>query len=232
MSVTRITVEGIDVIVGDYADIDAAMSAGQMADVEALALDKRRRERALTYTLINHASLTDDKYRQCYGAVLAHRSDGAPFFQSASGVDGIAISLSHCRSGACMALDDSGKMIGIDMEDFSSKITRVQSKFVSESELELLTALPIALESALLVVWTIKEAVYKAAGVEGLSLRDGISIKKITMPSAVATPFNILTEATSATPNNLLAEVTVAGLDFRCFTHLTPARSLTLAVAP
>lgn len=205
MSITHIPIEGIDIYLGSYDDIDAAFSATQIADINTLAIAKRRRERALTYILLNHAALTDGRYLPCAGAPVGHDNDGAPFLMTPHRVAAPRISLSHCRTGACIALGPIDLKFGIDIEDHSDKLERVKSKFINSDDLRSLDTLASTTASALLVAWTIKEAVYKAAGINGLSLRDGITIKNAT-------------------------EATAAGITYRCHSILSPTRCLTGAL--
>jgi len=247
MSITTHSIQGIDICIGDYDDLDAEFSAQQLADIGTMRIEKRRRERALTYLLLNHAALSNARYRHCAGATLGHRPDGAPYITPLYHGTTPAISISHCRTGACVALSTSGIRFGIDIEDHSPRIARVISKFLTDSEYELLTSPDDGIfdakhiaeqpqhvgmhpgasamtaidnqtdiptnrlkqhtpDTLLLVAWTIKEAVYKAAGIEGLTLRHGITIKSTS-------------------------EATAAGITYSCHSLLTPARCITLALA-
>lgn len=94
-------------------------------------------------------------------ATIAHHPDGAPY------IPGFCrhISVTHCRTIAAMAVADIPH-IGIDAETSRPQLQRVASKYLSASELPLWSATP----HLLLLAWTIKEAVYKAARTPGLPL--------------------------------------------------------------
>ena len=251
MSISMLSISGIDICIGDYTDLDAEFSAQQLADINTITTEKRRRERALIYLLLNRIALGNRRYSHCAGATLGHNSDGSPYLQPLYRGTPAAISISHCRSGACIALCDHDVKFGIDIEDQSPKLARVKEKFLSEEELTKLVGtryiasaptmpshngtiptpdadaiyrVPTAVDTAvdttavdtavdtgaigsdLLVAWTIKEAIYKAAGIEGLPLRDGITI-------------------TGAT------EATAAGITYRIHSILSPTRCITLAIS-
>lgn len=99
---------------------------------------------------------------------LLHDPDGAPMLKNSP----LHISISHCDGAAAVGFHDSMR-IGIDIERPRSQLSRVRHKFLSPEE----TAQWSTLDE-LLTAWTIKEAAYKAAGVSGLPLVEGISIKK------------------------------------------------------
>lgn len=96
------------------------------------------------------------------GAELRHDADGAPL------IEGWHVSVSHSRTTAVIALSRD-RRIGVDIEENRrDMLRRVAPKFLAEEEMAAIGDLQLA--------WTIKEAVYKAAGIKMLSMRDGISI--------------------------------------------------------
>lgn len=98
-------------------------------------------------------------------ATLGHLPGGAP---SVSGCP--FLSIAHSRLLAAVAVHPTAP-VGIDAEeDRHSTLRRVASKFLSAGEMEWVG------DSDLLRAWTIKEAVYKAAGAPGLSVIDGIAL--------------------------------------------------------
>ena len=80
------------------------------------------------------------------------------------------ISLSH--SGKNIAAIIADKTVGIDIQNISHKAELVKNKFLSERELELSTGI-----EKLNLMWTIKEAVYKAYGKKKLNFKENIVIK-------------------------------------------------------
>lgn len=161
---------------GGYEDIcTERLSESQKRDIESLRSEKQRRERALIYTLINYAATTNDcEFAFIDGAIIGHYPNGAPFLVVPSTMGRVNISISHCRTGACIAISRSAESFGIDIEDESEKLLRVKEKFINDEESAFIG------NNLLLVAWTIKESVYKAAGIEGLALREKIRIEQLT----------------------------------------------------
>ena len=79
------------------------------------------------------------------------------------------MSVSHCRGLAVLAIDCRGGAIGVDAESCGRgvQLSRVKARFLSDGQSAWGTS-----EALLLRGWTIKEAVYKFAGVVGLPLCD------------------------------------------------------------
>lgn len=261
MSISHLSIDGIDIYLGDYDDIlpvgdvgvnailtdgiaNGNFSPGQLSDIKSLKIDKRRRERALTYSLINYAAASTPKYRPLLGSTIHHHPSGAPYLSipspensslnalnsldsldslnSLPSLPSLSLSLSHCRTCACIALGcGSNRPIGIDIEDYSDKLTRVKSKFINEADEIALNTLPtIPQPHLLLVAWTIKEAAYKAAAIDNLTLHTDITLRKIS-PSSSTIPSTPFTPFTST--------VTANNLHLHCTSLLTPSRCLTLA---
>lgn len=177
MSISHCHINDIDIYIGGYDDIGIeSFSPQQLADIASIKSEKQRRERELIYSLINHsATKGTGNFAYLNGSTLGHYGNGAPFIDLKSGFGkSVFISLSHCRLGASIAISEVVKEFGIDIEEDSEKLQRVKEKFINEAESEFIG------KSQLLLAWTIKEAVYKAAGISGLPLRDGIKIKSIT----------------------------------------------------
>lgn len=87
-----------------------------------------------------------------------------------------AISVTHCKEVAAIALAPEGTCLGIDAESAnrSNQLHRVANKFLSphqQQQLQMLAENSQAKHSMLLTeAWTIKEAMYKALQISGLSL--------------------------------------------------------------
>ncbi len=120
---------------------------------------------------------------------LLHHSSGVPYVEYIGGDDGLsplpAISLSHGGGWAVMAVAAQGETVGVDIEAPRSQLHRVVDKFLSESEKGRwdYTSLPV-----LQWLWTVKEAVYKAALTPGLPLKD---IEVISRTLALVRPANV-----------------------------------------
>lgn len=97
---------------------------------------------------------------------LGHTESGAPY------VAGLpeSISVTHCRGLAALAVCANECRVGIDAEASSrgAQLRRVAGKFLSgEQQLQWGGA-----DASLLRAWTIKEALYKGAGIAGLPLKE------------------------------------------------------------
>lgn len=131
------------------------------SSLEKMKSQKRRNEwlgaRALLHSVLNiHSPI-------CY------KESGCP------NVEGCHISISH--TGRYVALAFSKKHeIGVDIEQYGSKIMRVADRFIAPSE---------SLKSELtcnyaLFLWTVKEAVYKMGNI-GPNLKDEIFVSPIIL---------------------------------------------------
>lgn len=108
----------------------------------------------------------DSLVKEAFGnnAQVGHRADGSPFIIGTN----IEISISHSRAMATLAIG-SDKRLGIDVEEWRDTLQRVRSKYLSAQESAIWTTC-----DDMLVAWTAKEAVYKAAGIFGLDFSDDI----------------------------------------------------------
>ncbi len=125
----------------------------EIAELEVVTSLKRRREMMLTRALV----------KQMFGrdARIGHRSDGSPFLVGRGG----SLSLSHSGDKA-VAVYSEWERVGVDIEYWRVALRRVIHKFLSPEEIPVYTAD----DRLLLRAWTIKEAVYKAVGFNGLSM--------------------------------------------------------------
>ena len=80
------------------------------------------------------------------------------------------ISISHCKGYAAIGIGNTAR-IGIDIETPRATLRRVTRKFLSEEEQKQFTD-----DEALLTAWTMKEALYKAAGIAGIDFANGIKL--------------------------------------------------------
>lgn len=94
-------------------------------------------------------------------AVISHKPSGAPF------IVGIhdCISISHCATDAVVAVNND-RYAGVDIELIRPTLARVASRFLSPREMPVYASSPYMLLKA----WTLKEAIYKAAGTSPLPL--------------------------------------------------------------
>lgn len=136
-------------ITGDTPTTAAAAEA-----LRGVTSPRRRAEIAATYHVIS--TIFGDQ------AAIGHDMGGAPY------IEGRAehISISHCADAVVIAVNPRER-IGIDIELWRPKLLNVKEKFLTPGELRRIFS-----QSELLQAWTVKEAVYKAASVPGLSLTD------------------------------------------------------------
>lgn len=110
---------------------------------------------------------------------IGHYSSGAPFLSDPD-TDGNtpptplggpwpSISISHCAAMVALATGPAGHNIGIDCETGNRRrqLSQIASRFLSPTQTEAWSQWPMSLWA-----WTIKEALYKAAGIPGLNLAD------------------------------------------------------------
>lgn len=90
----------------------------------------------------------------------------------------LAVGLAHCNTFACAAVDRQ-RPIGIDIQQPQERLRSIKEKFLQPDELQ---AVGDSLQ-ALCMYWCAKEAIYKAVGGKGLSLRQDISILPAASPS-------------------------------------------------
>tara|TARA_X000000368_G_scaffold418028_1_gene416238 strand:+ start:414 stop:1037 length:624 start_codon:yes stop_codon:yes gene_type:complete len=84
------------------------------------------------------------------------------------------ISISHSFDYSGIVVSKS--KVGLDIEKFRPKILDIFKKFVSQNEMEIIKELNI---ENITKVWTIKEAVFKAFGFQGIDFKKDIFIEKI-----------------------------------------------------
>lgn len=155
----HVTIGSTDVYIAPVAP-DAEVSLFSAASPAALAVinrvesARRRRELLATWALAEAVFGP--------GVVIGHDSIGAPFIEGRA----THVSISHCIDCVVIAVNENS-VIGVDAEVWRPQLLRVRERFLTPAE----AALPVSRE-ALLQAWTVKEAVYKAAMMPGLSFQD------------------------------------------------------------
>ncbi|MEL6123128.1 MAG: 4'-phosphopantetheinyl transferase superfamily protein [Bacteroidota bacterium] len=94
---------------------------------------------------------------------------GKPYFPGV----GDYFSLSH--SGRYVALACSSVFVGCDIQIYSKTLERIQRKFCSPSEIEQVRQSVQSIDP-LHLIWTAKEAMYKALGQRGVRFREDITL--------------------------------------------------------
>lgn len=142
-------------------DVSSLIENANEEDLAAIAevkSDSRRAEILTTRALI----------RNTFGenVSLSHNDDGSP---QLIGCD-LNISISHCK-GMVIVVSHPDKKIGVDIERWRNTLLKVKTKFLSQAEMDYYTS-----PDDLLVAWTCKEAIYKAAGYPGLDFVHDINL--------------------------------------------------------
>lgn len=119
--------------------------------------------RALLKNLVNNPNLEID-----YSAY------GKPLVRNIS----LQISVSHSGPwAACMT--HPSQPTGVDIEGIHPRILKVKERFLSDKELQWHVSYSNSLRH-LILLWCIKEAIYKFAGINGLDFRNQINIPPFT----------------------------------------------------
>lgn len=88
------------------------------------------------------------------------------------------VSISHSNHHICVVA--SPLLVGIDIQTYVSKITRIQHKFVSEDEEKYFGNDEI---KALHIIWGAKESLYKAYGKRGLDFKKHLFVTDLEVSS-------------------------------------------------
>lgn len=135
-------------------------------DTVSSGVDVRKREKQVVEALM--------LYRFGHEVTVRHRPSGAPYAdytadhrESAEMLP--SISLSHGGGWAVLAVGGIRDAIGVDIEAPRNQLFRVIDRFVSPTEKERWDCTSL---SVLQWLWTVKEAVYKAALTPGLPLKE------------------------------------------------------------
>ena len=99
---------------------------------------------------------------------ISYRDSGAPYLPDSS----LHISISHTKGFAAVSLSQD-KPVGIDIEYCSERIHRIKSRFLSDTELELLGEQST---KNLLVCWSAKETVFKMLEQKTADMQQDIQI--------------------------------------------------------
>jgi phosphopantetheinyl transferase len=85
-------------------------------------------------------------------------------------------SISHCGDYAA-AIISTNNRVGVDIEIPDAKVARIQHKFITEAEQNLLSK--IDFEDKLTMVWSIKEAMFKWYGLGEVDFKKHLQIKSV-----------------------------------------------------
>lgn len=156
-------------------------AGGSSHGTEAQQSAARRRERLAVRLLL---ALEDGP-----AARIAYDAEGRPALRSAHAR---LVSISHSRQFAALLLAPSTtslRGIGVDIETWSDRAWRVREKFLSPWEQTLLMSMPLPPQQAAMVLWTCKEAAFKAFAPDGPAVVTEIEVKSCEQ---IATTENLL----------------------------------------
>lgn len=142
-------------IISDTEALISKATASDLNDIATVTSVSRKSEMLTTRILLRDMFGKDTK--------LLHRHDGSPFVE---GHEDLNISISHSQEYVAIATHPT-LSIGVDIEHWRPTLARVKEKFLTPQEIAVYNT-----PSLLLLAWTAKEAVFKAARITGLSLHD------------------------------------------------------------
>ena len=120
-------------------------------------------QREVTLRLIQHALELPAP------PVLEHRPNGAPYLPA---YPDLSISVSHAEGLASILLAPSPWAVGVDVERFRPQLLRMQGKYLHEGECALLSTYVSEELTALTLLWSAKEALFKMLQPPSHSLLD------------------------------------------------------------
>lgn len=122
--------------------------------------EKRANEKAAALLLVKHVLGSN--------AEILYEKSGKPYVKSGPN---ISITHSHNYLGVIFCKDHA---VGIDIEKVRDKIINIRRKFMSVDELSQVTDTSLEEHT---IYWCAKEALYKAAGIEGLIFAEQMHIE-------------------------------------------------------
>jgi len=120
---------------------------------------QRKKEFLASRTLLNFTKLQNTE--------IKYNIDGAPKLDSSK-----YISITHCKNFAGIAIGNN--KLGFDLEIYREKIFTVAPKFLNKNE-EFIYEFDSIIKG-LTLIWTAKEAIYKAVSAKGISFKNNIII--------------------------------------------------------
>lgn len=100
---------------------------------------------------------------------IQYEPNGRPYLS-----DGPKISISHSSDKVGVLFSKGKEEVGLDIEKVRDKVLSIKHKFLSPAELQELGSSGIEKYT---LYWAVKEAVYKAGGIEGLLFAEEIAIE-------------------------------------------------------
>ena len=120
---------------------------------------QRKKEFLASRTLLNFTKLQNTE--------IKYNIDGAPELDNNK-----YISITHCKNFAGIAIGNN--KLGFDLENYREKIFTILPKFLNKNE-EFIYEFDSIIKG-LTLIWTAKEAIYKAISAKGISFKNNIII--------------------------------------------------------
>ena len=100
---------------------------------------------------------------------LTYSKDGAPQLKT-----GNNISISHCAGYSTVLISE--KKCGIDIETYRNNILNIKDKFINDKDVKQIDPSSV---NDLILIWCLKESVYKAEKIPGLNFKNEIFVESI-----------------------------------------------------
>ena len=138
---------------------EVALSLNDEEKLLSIKSAQRKKEFLASRTLLNFTKLQNTE--------IKYNIDGAPKLDSSK-----YISITHCKNFAGIAIGNN--KLGFDLEIYREKIFTVAPKFLNKNE-EFIYEFDSIIKG-LTLIWTAKEAIYKAISAKGISFKNNIII--------------------------------------------------------
>ena len=110
---------------------------------------------------------------------LIYNEFGAPILKS-----GKFISISHCQNYVTVLL--SNQSCGVDIETKRKQILKIKHKFLNQTDINNIDMDNI---SDLILIWTLKESIYKLCHYSGIDFKDQIFISSLDIKNNLANAY-------------------------------------------
>ncbi|MFI3258786.1 MAG: 4'-phosphopantetheinyl transferase superfamily protein [Rikenellaceae bacterium] len=145
-------------IAEDWRELTNDLTPSDISYLEALKSAKRQREGASWRALLRRTLAKEEVKKE-----IAYDSMRAPYLVGSK----LYIGASHSSNKVAIVISDRGRC-GVDIENLNRDFERVESRYTTQKEIALFEGFTPDYARAL--IWSSKEALYKAAGFEGVDM--------------------------------------------------------------
>ena len=138
---------------------EVSLSNFDKKKLDSIKLLERKKEFLASRNLLNFSKLKNK--------AITYNINGAPKLDN-----GKFISITHCKNFAGIAI--SKNKVGFDLEIYRNKIYAIADKFINNDE-KFIYEFDCTIKG-LTLLWTAKEAIYKAFSAKGISFKNNIII--------------------------------------------------------